>query len=129
MRGAGGTSGGIGTFFLGIVMFVGGVYLLLSSIVVRSHFGFGSRIFGSQVFVTSGMMLFPFMIGVGMIFYKGKSIFGWLLSGGSILCIVIGVIANLKIGWKTMTLIDAIIIFVLFAGGLGILLRSLKAAK
>ena len=34
MQGAGGTSGGIGTFFLGLGMIVVGVYLLLTRVTV-----------------------------------------------------------------------------------------------
>ncbi len=44
MRGAGGTSGGIGHFLIGIVMMCAGFYLLLNSITVSSSFGSGARL-------------------------------------------------------------------------------------
>jgi len=57
-RGAGGTNGGELSFLLGIVMMIGGGYLLLNSIVVRPNFGLGMRAFGvGGVPITSGMIL------------------------------------------------------------------------
>jgi hypothetical protein len=71
MFGAGGTKGGIGQFFLGLAMFVAGGYLLLSSIIVTNDFSLGYGLFHIGTFsVTSGIILIPFMIGVGMIFYN-----------------------------------------------------------
>jgi hypothetical protein len=46
INGAGGTQGGISMFFIGLVMMLGGVYLLLNAIMVSSSFGFGSPLFG-----------------------------------------------------------------------------------
>lgn len=48
MRGAGGTDGGSGAFFLGLVMMCGGFYLLFNSIIVSSHFGTGMRLYSYQ---------------------------------------------------------------------------------
>ena len=75
MRGAGGTSGGLGQFFLGLSMLIGGLYLLLNAITVSTQFGFGMRVYSfGQIGVTSGMILIPFMIGVGIIFYDARNI-------------------------------------------------------
>lgn len=41
MRGAGGSSGGIGLFLVGLVMMCGGFYLLLNAISVTSNFSLG----------------------------------------------------------------------------------------
>lgn len=41
MRGAGGTEGGIGTFFLDLVMLIGGGYLFLDAIQIKNHFTLG----------------------------------------------------------------------------------------
>lgn len=46
MRGAGGTSGGAGRFFIGFVMMCGGFYLLLNAVQVTSSFGMGARLYG-----------------------------------------------------------------------------------
>ena len=74
MKGAGGTSGGIGQFFIGLIMMTGGFYLLLNAISVTSHFALSSRLYGFSGFgghfaITSGMVMIPFMLGIGMVFY------------------------------------------------------------
>ncbi|UZE98005.1 hypothetical protein [Alkalimarinus alittae] len=132
MKGAGGTSGGIGQFFIGFIMMCGGFYLLLNSISVTSSFGFGARMYGFSAFggnygITSGMIMIPFMFGVGLIFYNSKNVMGWLLSIGAIVALVFGVIASIRFNFRSMSAFDLIMILVLSIGGLGLFLRSLKA--
>ena len=132
MRGAGGTRGGTGQFLLGLVMLVGGSYLFLNSISVTSTFGFGARLysifaFGGHFSITSGMIMFPFMIGVGMVFYDAKNWLGWLLACASIVALVFGVIASIRFSFQAMSAFDLITILVLSVGGLGLFLRSLRA--
>jgi len=127
-RGAGGSDGGTGTFLIGLIMMIGGGYMLLNGIIVRPNFSFGSRVFGiGGVPITSGMVLIPFMFGVGMIFYNSKNWIGWLLAAGSLVALVFGVIANMTLELARMSAFDLIVILVLFVGGLGLFLRSLRA--
>ena len=127
MSGAGGTSGGIGQFFIGFIMLCGGLYLLLNAIIVTSHFGFGMRLYGiGRYGVTSGMILIPFMIGTGIIFYNSKNLLGWLLSAGSLVALIFGVISSLQFSFRHMSAFDLITILILTVGGLGLFLRSLK---
>ena len=132
MRGAGGTNGGVGQFLLGLVMMCGGFYLLLNSIAVRSSFGFGSRLFGGAGFggfgFTTVMVLIQFMIAVGLIFYNARNIAGWVLALGSLVALIFGVIASVSFGFAAMSAFDLIVILVLSVGGLGLFLRSLRAA-
>jgi len=132
MRGAGGTSGGLGQFFIGLVMMCGGFYLLLNAITVSSSFGMGMRLYGFSAMggnynITTGMIMLPFILGVGIIFYNSKNILGWILSSGSITGLLFGVISSIRFSFKTMTSFDLIVILVLAFGGLGLFLRSLKA--
>ena len=127
MRGAGGTSGGTGQFFLGLVMMCGGFYLLLDSVVVSSAFGWGTRLFGiGGVGSTGGMVLIPLIIGVAMIFYNARNALGWLLAIASLAGLVFGVIASLSLSLRTMSAFELICILVLAFGGLGLFLRSLR---
>ena len=131
MKGAGGTSGGLGQFFIGLIMMCGGFYMLLNAIHVSSNFGMGMRLYGfsamgGQYNITSGMVIIPFMFGVGLIFYNGRSIIGWLLSIGSITALIFGVISSIRFSFRSMTSFDLIVILVLAMGGLGLFLRSLK---
>ncbi|RHW76359.1 hypothetical protein [Colwellia sp. RSH04] len=132
MKGAGGTSGGLGQFFIGLIMMCGGFYMLLNAITVTSSFGMGMRLYGFSAMggsynVTSGMIMIPFIFGIGLIFYNSKNILGWILSLGSITALIFGVISSIRFSFRTMTSFDLIVILVLAIGGLGLFLRSLKA--
>lgn len=120
LRDAGGTSGGIGTFLLGAIMAVGGGYLLLNQVVVTSHFW---RLFGYDLF---GLSLVPLLLGIGMLFYNGRGILGWLLVFVGAVIIVTGIIANLTVFFRPTSLFNTLMIFILLVGGLGLVARSLR---
>ncbi len=130
MRGAGGTSGGLGHFFIGLIMMCVGFYLLLNAITVRSSFGMGMSLYhfgGMNGFsVTTGMVMIPFIFGIGIIFYNAKNILGWILTVGSLAALIFGVIASIQFNLRHMSAFDLIVILVLSVGGLGLFLRSLK---
>lgn len=127
MRGAGGTEGGLGRFFIGLAMFVVGGYLFLNSIHVGSGFGFGSALYGfGWGNVTTGMVLVPFVFGVALLFYNSKSPVGWLLTCGSLLALAFGVITSLHFRMRPMTAFEILAILVLTFGGLGLFLSSLR---
>jgi len=131
MKGAGGTSGGLGQFFIGVIMMCGGFYMLLNAITVTSSFGMGMRLYGVSAMggsfnITSGMVMIPFMFGIGLIFYNGKNVLGWILALGSVTALIFGVISSVRFSMRTMTSFDLIVILVLAIGGLGLFLRSLK---
>ncbi len=127
MRGAGGSQGGELSFLLGLMMMCGGFYLLLSSIVVRTHFGFGLQLYSLGGFgITSGMIMIPFLFGVGFIFYNSRNPLGWLLAVGSLVALIFGVIASVNFTFRQMSAFDLIVILVLSFGGLGLFLRSLR---
>lgn len=131
MKGAGGTSGGIGQFFIGLIMMCGGFYLLFNAITVSSSFGMGSRLYGFSAFgsgfgVTGGMIMIPFMFGIGFVFFNSRSIIGWLLSIGSMTALIFGVISAIRFTFKTMSAFELIAILILAIGGLGLFFRSLK---
>ena len=83
-RGAGGTSGGIGTFLGGLVLTVVGGWLFASRVVVTT--GFWS-LYGVNAF---GLSLLPLLVGIFFLFFDGRSPLGWLLTlcGGVIILAV-----------------------------------------
>ena len=132
MRGAGGTPGGTGPFWLGFVMMCAGFYMLLSSVSVRSSFGFRHSLynisaFGGNFGVTGGMILVPFILGIGLIFYDRRNFAGWLLAIGSVAAFIVGVIASVNFTVHRITAFELIMMLVLSFGGLGLFLRSLRA--
>lgn len=78
MKGAGGTQGGTGQFFMGLAMMCGGFYLLFNAIQVRSSFGLGYGLyrmnaFGQGFSITTGKVMLPFIIGIVMVFFDAKT--------------------------------------------------------
>ena len=119
IRGAGGTPGGIGEFFLGLVMVVIGAYLITNRIVVvSSYWSFG----GYSMF---GLSLLPLIIGIGILFFNGKSILGWVLLFLGVVFIFAGVLMNLQIYFQSTSLFATIVMIVLLAGGIGLIFRAL----
>jgi len=128
MRGAGGTNGGEWSFLIGLMMMIAGFYLLLSSISIDSSFGFGMRLYGiGGVGITSGMLMIPFIIGVIFLFYNSKNYIGWILSAGTIVALIAGVLARSQFRFNSMSAFDLLIILTLSFGGLGLFLRSLRS--
>lgn len=128
MRGAGGSQGGEVHFLIGIVMMIAGFYLLFNAISVETRFGFGMRLYGIGGFgITSGMIMMPFIAGIIFIFYNSANKLGWLLSGGSLVALVAGVLASIQFSFRTMSAFDLIVILILSFGGLGLFLRSLRS--
>jgi hypothetical protein len=131
IQGAGGTPGGTGSFIIGFLMMCTGFYLLMQSVVVTRSFGFGMGLFhfaffGGPVTVTTGMILIPLIFGIGMIFFNSRGVVGWLLAIGSLAALIAGVLSNLHLALRTMTLFDLLTILVLFIGGFGLFLRSFR---
>jgi len=121
MKGAGGTRGGVGMFFAGAAMVVAGGYLLLTRVSVVSG---GWHFYGYNAF---GLSLFPLLAGIGMLFYDGRSVPGWLLTAAGSLIIVVGIVANLHIYFQPTSLFDTLMMLGLLAAGIGLVARSLRA--
>ena len=121
MRGAGGTPGGLGTFLAGSAMVVAGGYLLLTRVTVTSGLW---MLWGYNAF---GLSLVPLLVGIGILFFDGRSLIGWVLTTAGALIIVVGIIANLHVYFMPTSLFDTLLILGLLAGGLGLVARSLRA--
>ena len=129
-RGAGGTSGGVGRFFLGLAMMIAGGYLFLSSIRIVNNFSLGYSLYNiGSLSLTSGMVLVPFVFGIGLIFYDSNNFLGWLLAAGSLIMLLFGVIASINFRLASMSAFNLITILVLAVGGVGIFASSLQEFK
>jgi uncharacterized protein len=119
-RGAGGTTGGLGEFFLGLVMAIAGAYLITQRVTVTS--GFWS-LWGYNTF---GLSLVPLIFGIGILFFNGRSVVGWLLLVVGIVIIAAAIIMNLQLYVQQTSLFNTIVMIVLLAGGIGLIFRSLR---
>ena len=120
-RGAGGTPGGLGEFFAGLAMTIGGGYQLLDQVTVTSGYW---RMWGYNAF---GMSLIPLLVGIGLLFFNGRSKIGWLLTAAGALIILLGIITNLTIFFRPTSLFNTLMMLGLLAGGIGLVVRSLRA--
>ena len=121
IKGAGGTPGGVGTFFAGLLMSVAGAYMLTSQVTVSTGFwGF----FGHNSF---GLSLVPLLVGVGLLFFNGRSPLGWVLAVAGAVIIFAGILMNLRIYFEPTSLFNTLVMLVLLVGGLGLVARSLRA--
>jgi hypothetical protein len=120
--GPGGTSGGTGEFLVGLGLLIVGGYLFLDSVAVTSQWGSLFN-WGQGSF---GLSLLPVLLGVGVLFFNGKSILGWVLAGGGLAIIFVGVISRLSIHFKARSLFDTLLVLGLVAAGIGLIARSLR---
>ena len=115
----GGTPGGLGRFLLGFAMACVGGFLITHQVsVVGSYWNF----WGTNSF---GITLLPMLFGVGILFWNGKNVFGWLLTVGGALFIFAGIIANMHIYFQTTSLFNTIVMLILLVGGIVLIARSL----
>lgn len=123
IEGAGGTPGGIGQFLLGFALAVAGGWLLMNQVIVSG----GS--WGLWGYNSFGLSLVPFILGVGLLFFNGKSVLGWLLLIAALVIIFAGIIVNLRIHFMSATLFETLTMLVLLCGGIGLIARSLSAKE
>jgi hypothetical protein len=121
--GAGGTPGGIGQFFAGLLMAAIGAYLFLNQVQVTSFWG---NLWGFNAF---GLSLVPMLVGIGILFFNGKSVAGWILTIVGFGIILAGILVNLEVYFRPTSLYNTLFMLALLAGGLGLIARSLTPRK
>jgi hypothetical protein len=120
-EGAGGTPGGIVEFLFGLVLTIAGGYLLLDNVQVHTS---GWRLFGMAN--GFGISLIPLVLGIGILFFNGRSAIGWVLAGGGMVVIIVGIIAQMDIYFRPTSLFHTLIMLGLLAAGLGLIARSVR---
>jgi hypothetical protein len=111
----------MGQFFAGLAMAGIGTYLFLNQVEVTGAWG---RLWGFSSF---GLSLVPMLVGMGMLFFNGKSVAGWLLTLIGFGIILAGVLMNMDIYFRPTTLYNTLLMLVILAGGLGLVIRSFKS--
>jgi hypothetical protein len=119
--GAGGTPGGAPQFFLGLALAVVGGYFLTQQVTVQSGYW---TLGGWNAF---GLSLIPFILGVGLLFFDGKSTWGFLLLFAGVLIIAAGILMNLNIYFQPTSLFNTLMMIGMTAAGVGLVLRALKS--
>jgi len=121
LKGAGGTPGGLGEFMIGLGMAAVGAYLLTNNVTVSSGYWY---LWGYNAF---GLTLFPLMIGIGILFFNGRSGLGWAMVVLGTLIIFAGILANLDVYFRPTSLFNTVMMIGLLAGGIGLVARSIQS--
>ena len=109
-------------FFLGMAMAVGGAYLLTNQVTVTSGYW---RFWGHNAF---GISLLPLLFGIGLLFFNGRSVPGWLLTFAGTVILFVGILAYLEIYFQPTSLFNTLLMLALLVGGIGLIARSLRAS-
>jgi predicted membrane channel-forming protein YqfA (hemolysin III family) len=121
--GAGGTPGGIGQFFFGLLLAGIGTYLVLNQVQVTTSWG---HLWGYSTF---GLSVVPMLIGVGILFYNGKSAIGWILTVLGLGIILAGILMNMDIYFRPTSLYNTLFMLAMMAAGFGLIVRSFRPSK
>jgi len=121
--GAGGTPGGTWQFLIGLIMACVGAYLLLNQVEVTTSWW---HFWGTNAF---GLSLLPMLLGVGILFFNGKSVPGWILTLVGFAIIIAGILMNMDIYFRRTSLYNTLVMLILIAGGLGLIAKSLRPQK
>jgi uncharacterized protein len=121
MIGAGGTPGGLPQFVIGVALSAVGAYLLTQQVSVQSGFW---TIGGYNSF---GLSLVPFILGIGLLFFDGRSRAGLILLFLGVLIIAAGILMNLTIYFERTSLFNTLMMIGMTAAGVGLVLRGLRA--
>ena len=136
MKGPGGTEGGVGQFFIGVLLAGLGIYLFFDSVRVETGFGIvsqgvhalmgrrgGGGGFGDTT--SMGIIFVPFLIAVIALFYDAQKKWGWWLLFLGIAVIAIEILSRIRF-FMSAKVTHLLGMMVLFAAGVGLILRSLR---
>ena len=122
-NGAGGTEGGIAMFLIGFVMAVAGGYLLTNQVTVTTSYW---HLWGYNAF---GLSLLPLIVGIGFLFFDGKSVVGWVLTIAGAVIVFVGILMHMDIYFRPTSLFNTLMMLVLLVGGIGLVGRSLRPKR
>lgn len=115
------------TFFVGLLMFGGGLFMILQNVDVTSGWGgFGGSFFRIGAYsLPNGLIMLPIIIGIGMLFVMDRKIFGWIVLSLGIVILLLSIIMSVHLHWRTTNAYVFIVMFGLVAAGGGMMLREL----
>ena len=134
MKGSGGTEGGLSLFFIGFGLSGVALYLFFDSVYATTMLGVFSRMMGrgghGGMWATTsmGILFVPFLIAVIALFYDATMKWAWWLLYFAVAVIAIEILSSIRfeLRMKTTHLLG---LMVLFAAGVGMILRSYRDAS
>ena len=111
-------------FFMGFLLFGGGLYWVFNSFTVSSTWGAGYWGFAGFR-MPMGTMLIPLLVGIGLLFFFEKKAIGGFVCALGVLIILISLITSLSFHATSGTLYTYILMFGMVAAGAALLIRVL----
>jgi uncharacterized protein len=129
-RGAGGTEGGLGQFFVGFAMACVSAYLFFDSVHVSTvPSGWISGLIGGSAggmsTVSAGLLFLPFFLGVMALFVNAKQTWAWVLTWAGLGILAVEILSRLRF-FMEMKMTHLLILVALMAAGCGLIFRSLR---
>ena len=67
-------------FFIGLVLLAVGLFMIFQNTTVSSSWGMGGYFYHIGGFgISNGMIMLPIIVGIGMLFFMKKRIYGWIV--------------------------------------------------
>lgn len=115
-------------FLAGLAMLIAGLFIFSQKVMVSSgFFGHGLRLGG--MYMSNGLIMVPFIIGVVWMFATEGSLASKVFTAASILIVILAVILTTDIRLTQVTLYEWVLILVLIFGGAGLVARILFASR
>jgi len=116
-------------FFIGLIMFGAGLFLILQNVKVTSSWGSGYFYHIGSWGIPNGLITVPLIIGIFMLFIMERKIFGWIVCTLGIVFILVSIIMSVQIRWLHSSAYAFILMFGLVAAGGGLILKALFKSK
>lgn len=107
-------------FIAGMILLVIGIYHIFKNTSVGVLWM--SRLFGFSL--PSGIVTLPILIGIGILFFKHRSLIGWLLIAIGVVFLIIQIILSVRIAFNTTSLWQYFLMFGGTFGGVGLLMKA-----
>lgn len=115
-------------FIIGLLMFIGGVYLMMKHVYVSSSFfTHGLKVGG--IYVRSGICVLPFVAAAICLFLSPDKLWPKIFAGLAFVFIIIVAIMSVNIRVSPVSLMNWIFILVLIFGGIVLILRAVYLQK
>ena len=111
-------------FFMGFLLFGGGLYWVFNSFTVSSSWGYGYWGIGS-LRMPMGTMLIPLLVGIGLLFFFEKKAIGGFVCALGVLIILVSLLTSLSFHATSGTLYTYILMFGMVAAGAALLIKVL----
>lgn len=113
-------------FLVGLALLCGGLFLIFQNTTLSTNFTLMDIMGFTPPF---GVVLIPFIIGVGVLFFNEKSFIGWLLTIMGLVIIVLGILMGLRVYFNRITLAQGLIMFGMAAAGAGLTLKAVAGKR